>query len=128
MNPKIDHLPRLVFWSEEDDAYVATVPGLPLVSAFGDSEDEAREELAVALEGCRQLAESRGDPFPGPLPTSSIAQAAGLLNLSELARRLGVRQSTLASKIARGTAFTEEETRSVNQALRESGLALVPTT
>ncbi|HEV2879705.1 MAG TPA: type II toxin-antitoxin system HicB family antitoxin [Pyrinomonadaceae bacterium] len=39
-----------VFWSDEDNAYVAICPELPGVSALGDSESKALREAKVAME------------------------------------------------------------------------------
>ena len=40
----------LLQWSKEDKAYIATVPELPGLSAFGSSPDEAIKELSIAQE------------------------------------------------------------------------------
>jgi len=38
-----------IFYSEEDEGYVATVPELPGCSAFGESEEEALKEVKIAI-------------------------------------------------------------------------------
>lgn len=39
-----------VFWSSEDDAWVADVPDLPYCSAVGDTPHEAVAEAETAIE------------------------------------------------------------------------------
>ena len=123
---ELDKLPRLVFFSEEDGEYVATVPGMPLISALAETEAEALAELQVVLETCAEVAKEKGMPFP-PLDVEPVKSAAPVLNLSELARRMGITQSTLASKLQRGTPLKPEESEAIHSALRESGLALIGT-
>ena len=37
-----------IFWSDEDDCYVAAIPDLRFCSAFGDSPEAALAELQIA--------------------------------------------------------------------------------
>lgn len=39
-----------IFWSEDDEAFVANVPELPYCSAWGDSYEEALREVLVAMD------------------------------------------------------------------------------
>lgn len=39
-----------IFYSEEDEGYIAVVPELPGCSAFGETEEEALKEIKVAIE------------------------------------------------------------------------------
>ena len=39
--------PKQVFWSDEDEGYIATLPDLPGCSAWGATEAEAPEELNI---------------------------------------------------------------------------------
>lgn len=39
-----------VFWSDDDEGYIATDDTRPGCSAFGETEDEARRELIWAQE------------------------------------------------------------------------------
>jgi predicted RNase H-like HicB family nuclease len=65
-------------WSDEDDAYIATVPELPGLSAFGDTEAEALRELEIAQELYLEALREAGDPIPQPRPTPA---ASGQLRL-----------------------------------------------
>ena len=55
-----------VFWSDEDNAWVADVPDLAYCSAFGDSPHEAVAEVEIAIEAWLEAARSSGRPVPTP--------------------------------------------------------------
>ena len=48
--------PIEVFWSEEDDGYIAIAPDLPGASAWGKTEHQAIKELHTAIELWTQAA------------------------------------------------------------------------
>jgi predicted RNase H-like HicB family nuclease len=56
----------VVFWSEEDAAWVADVPDLKSCSAFGNSPEEAFAEVQVAMEAWLAAARDAGLPIPKP--------------------------------------------------------------
>ena len=39
-----------IFYSEEDEGYIAVVPELPGCSAFGETPEEALKEVKIAIE------------------------------------------------------------------------------
>lgn len=53
-------------WSEEDNAYIAIVPELPGLSAFGSTPEKAAKELAVAKDVYLEVLEEDGDEIPEP--------------------------------------------------------------
>ncbi len=55
-----------IFYSEEDKGYIATAPELPGCSAFGQTEEQALEELKVAMELWLTAAENEGRVIPPP--------------------------------------------------------------
>jgi|GEM_PF-921579 len=55
-----------VFWSEEDEAYIATCPEFPRISAFGDTAEQALAEMQVALEMAIETYQEEGWPLPRP--------------------------------------------------------------
>ena len=61
-----ERYPATVFWSDEDDAYIAIAPDLPGCSAFGHTEADALAELKFAIEAWKQAAISAGNPVPRP--------------------------------------------------------------
>jgi predicted RNase H-like HicB family nuclease len=58
--------PINVFWSDEDEAWVADVPDLDYCSALGDTPHEAVSEVEVAIEAWLKAALSSGQPIPSP--------------------------------------------------------------
>ncbi len=55
-----------IFYSEEDEGYVAVVPELPGCSAFGETEEEALKEVKTAMELWIEAAEKEGREIPEP--------------------------------------------------------------
>jgi predicted RNase H-like HicB family nuclease len=58
--------PAHVFWSDEDNGYVALAPDLPGCSAFGETKFEALSELDDAIEAWIAAARAAGNPIPEP--------------------------------------------------------------
>jgi predicted RNase H-like HicB family nuclease len=61
-----DRYPANVFWSDEDEGYIAVAPDLPGCSAFGDTEADALAELKFAIEAWKEAAVSAGNTIPRP--------------------------------------------------------------
>jgi predicted RNase H-like HicB family nuclease len=53
-----------LFWSDEDDCWVANLPDLEHCSAFGDTPAQALSELLIAQELWLQVAREHNDPIP----------------------------------------------------------------
>jgi antitoxin HicB len=70
--------PAQVFWSDEDEGFIAIAPDLPGCSAFGDTQAEAIAELLNAIEAWKEAATKAGNSVPDP---SSPGQASGKLLL-----------------------------------------------
>jgi predicted RNase H-like HicB family nuclease len=65
MSPEQDY--RIdVFWSDEDEAYVANIPDLKSCSAFGDTSEQALAEVLIAKEAWLEAAREHGKPIPEP--------------------------------------------------------------
>ncbi len=58
--------PINVFWSAEDEAWVADVPDLTYCSALGDSPHDAVAEVEVAIAAWLEAARSSGRSIPPP--------------------------------------------------------------
>ncbi|MCL0029789.1 type II toxin-antitoxin system HicB family antitoxin [Dehalococcoidia bacterium] len=56
-----------IFYSEEDEGYIAIVPELPGCSAFGETEEDALKEIKVAIDLWLETAEKEGRQIPKPL-------------------------------------------------------------
>lgn len=61
---RLDGFTVNVYQDDEDD-YLAHFVEVPSVSAFADTPEEARNQLAQAWAGVRQSYEKRGEPIPG---------------------------------------------------------------
>ena len=66
-----------IFWSEEDQCYVADIPDLIYCSALGNTPEEALAELEVAKEAWLETAQELGRPIPEPTYRPVIYQLAG---------------------------------------------------
>ncbi len=55
-----------IFFSEEDEGFIAVVPELPGCSAFGTSEEEALREVKTAMDLWLEVARSEGRTIPTP--------------------------------------------------------------
>jgi predicted HicB family RNase H-like nuclease len=59
-----DRYLKIVEWSEEDQCYVGTCPGLMLGGIHGDDEAEVYRELCQAVEEWIEIYEQDGEPLP----------------------------------------------------------------
>ena len=55
-----------IFYSDEDQGYIADIPDLETCSAFGSTPDEALRELDIAKKAWIDAANSEGKPIPPP--------------------------------------------------------------
>jgi predicted RNase H-like HicB family nuclease len=55
-----------VFYSEEDEGYIADIPDLKHCSAFGVTPEEALREVLRAKAAWLEAAQSAGKPIPQP--------------------------------------------------------------
>lgn len=55
-----------VYWSDEDDCWIADVPDLRPCSAHGATPEEAITHVRDAIEGWLAVARDRGFPIPQP--------------------------------------------------------------
>lgn len=56
----------ILYWSNEDQAYVAEVPELPGCMAHGHSLESALENIKAAIDLWIDTAREFGDPIPEP--------------------------------------------------------------
>jgi predicted RNase H-like HicB family nuclease len=66
-----------VFWSEEDECYVADIPDLAPCSASGGTPEEALAQVLMAKAAWLESAREHGDPVPEPRYRPAPARAAG---------------------------------------------------
>ncbi|MDQ5845029.1 MAG: type II toxin-antitoxin system HicB family antitoxin [Acidobacteriota bacterium] len=56
----------IIYWSNEDEIYVAEVPELPGCMAHGDTHEAALANANEAIELWIETAKEFGDPVPQP--------------------------------------------------------------
>ena len=61
---KSDRYLKIVEWSEEDQCYVGTCPGLMFGGIHGDDETKVYKQLSQAVEEWIDIYEQDGDPLP----------------------------------------------------------------
>ena len=60
----IPHYHINLFWSDEDDSWIADVPDLKYCSAHGATSEEALKEVNIAIALWLEVARDHGDPIP----------------------------------------------------------------
>ena len=56
----------IIYWSNDDDAFIAEVPELPGCAAHGADQDEALANVRQAIDLWIRTALEFGDPIPEP--------------------------------------------------------------
>ena len=62
----MDKYEIIIFWSVEDDAYIAEIPELPGCMADGATQEEALANAKAAKRLWLDTAKEFGDPIPDP--------------------------------------------------------------
>jgi len=65
-----------IFYSAEDDGYIADIPDLEACSAFGRTPEEALKEVQEAKAAWLESAHLEGKPIPSPRYRPAIYQLA----------------------------------------------------
>jgi predicted RNase H-like HicB family nuclease len=65
-----------IFYSEEDEGYIADIPDLKYCSAFGETPEEALRQLLIAKAAWLEAARAEGKPIPLPRYKPVIYQVA----------------------------------------------------
>lgn len=63
-----------IFYSQEDEAYIADIPDLKYCSAHGQTPQEALAELLIAKAAWLETARDTGVPIPEPRYRPAIYQ------------------------------------------------------
>jgi len=64
-----------IFYSQEDEGYIADIPDLEPCSAFGETPEDALREVLIAKELWLEVAREKGFPIPEPKYRPVIYQA-----------------------------------------------------
>jgi predicted RNase H-like HicB family nuclease len=63
-----------IFYSDEDEGYIADIPDLKHCSAFGETPEEALRQVLVAKSAWLEAARATGKPIPEPQFRPAIYQ------------------------------------------------------
>ena len=66
-----------IFYSEEDEGYIADIPDLKHCSAFGETAEQALLEVLQAKIAWLEAANAHKKPVPSPMYKPMIYQIAG---------------------------------------------------
>lgn len=109
-----------IYWSDEDDAYVAEVPALPGCVSHGETYAKAARNIQEAMDVWLASAAKHDDPIPEPdIAAEEIGRLGPILNLSKLSRLAGINLNTLQSKVRRKSRFTPVEAQKIRKALAD---------
>ncbi len=67
-----------IFYSTEDEGYIADIPDLAYCSAFGETPEEALREVQGAKAAWLEAAKQSKKPIPLPQYRPAIYQIAGM--------------------------------------------------
>jgi antitoxin HicB len=73
----VSRYPAEVFWTDEDEGFIAIAPDLPGSSAWGATEAEALAELRDAIVAWIEAARAAGNVVPDPSPPRLPDQFSG---------------------------------------------------
>ncbi len=65
-----------IFYSEDDEGYIADIPDLKFCSAFGNTPEEALKQVQIAKATWIEAARAEGKPIPPPRYKPVIYQVA----------------------------------------------------
>ncbi len=65
-----------IFYSDEDECYIADIPDLKYCSAHGETPEDALREVLIAKEAWLEVARQEKRPIPVPRYRPAIYQAA----------------------------------------------------
>lgn len=66
-----------IFYSEEDQGYIADIPDLKFCSAYGETPEEALQEVLIAKKAWLEVAKEKNKLIPLPKYKPIIYQIAG---------------------------------------------------
>jgi excisionase family DNA binding protein len=101
----------VIYWSEEDQAFLAEVPELPGAMADGATRQEALANAETIIQEWIETAQALGRPIPPPQGRLlTVPEAADRLGLSvAMVRRYCATQQLPARKVGRDWTLTQRD-------------------
>ena len=113
-------------WSERDGAWLASVPELPGCMADGETPEDALREVETVIADWINEARRIGRAVPAPTPSiDSLAAASPFLNMSAVARTIGVEPRTLRARLTSKTPLRSMEAERLKTAFAKHQLILL---
>jgi len=67
-----------IFYSDEDEGYIADIPDLKFCSAFGETQSQALAEVLKAKDIWLETAKEKNDAIPNPMYSPALYKIAAL--------------------------------------------------
>lgn len=88
--PKAEEYTYRVFWSADDQSFVASVAEFPSLSCVGDSQTEALLGMTEVVSDALAILEEDGDKIPEPLGSKNFSGHLSLRIPPEEHRRIAI--------------------------------------
>lgn len=113
----------LIYWSEEDQAFIAEVPDLPGAMADGKTRAEALSNVETIFQEWIETAQELGRPIPQPMERMlTVPETADRLGLSVAMVRRYCQNSRLpAKKVGRDWAVRQRDVEIFAASSRRQG-------
>ena len=94
-----DQYLKIVEWSEEDNCYIGTSPGLFMGGVHGDDQTEVFLELCSVVEEVVALFESEGKQLPAPTANKQYSGKISLRIPPELHKTVAIKATQAGESI-----------------------------
>ena len=102
MKKKIsDQYLKVVEWSEEDDCYIGTAPGLIIGGVHGKNQAKVFADLCLTVEKSVRLLKKEGRPLPQPTIDRKCSGKILLRIPSELHKTLAIKAAQMGESLNR---------------------------
>ena len=98
-NKFADKYLKVVEWSNEDNCYIGTAPGLFDGGVHGKTESVVFKELCNAVENTIKIMQTNGKPLPKPTANRHFSGKIALRIPAELHKAIAVRAMQLGESI-----------------------------
>ena len=101
-----DNYIKVVEWSEEDQCYVGTAPGLIIGGVHGKSQEKVFKELCVVIEEAVATLRKEGKPLPPETANKDFSGKIALRIPSSLHKKIAIKAQQCGESINR---FIQEQ-------------------
>jgi predicted HicB family RNase H-like nuclease len=90
-NKVSDHYLKVVEWSEQDQCYIGTSPGLIVGGVHGKNQAKVFEDICMAVEDAIQVLQKEGKPLPPETANKSYSGKIALRIPPGLHKKLAIK-------------------------------------